>query len=731
MNPLPHNTSQKPAADLGETAMHFLDYWRVMILRWPLILLVFLLVVGTTGVWTVLTPRLYASRATIQIHLPGGSPGDQFNIFSPGVQRVPPTFILSQFEILKSREVLNEVIKNFNLQQVWEEPSLDSTFVRLSKMMNVSEVRNTDMINISVYSTDPEEAAMLANGIAEEYRATRAGMNKFFVDESFKALEAEVENLKQKMNALGEDRDRLRIELNIIDLYPDTIDQVTEGDNAVIMNLKARVNEETMRVSREKTIFDQITKMSDEQVASSPVIHGQVDPTINRINAQLQEVDLALERLVKSGIGEAHPQRQALEAQKRALRTQLTEQVASLRNALRENLDTAEAALVEYRKQLEEAENEQRNARIRNTPYYDKKAEYIRARQMYHSAHANLEMERIKRVAPEVLITMWEKATPSSMYARPRVVFNMVIACFAGLLFGGGLAFFIEYLDTSVKRMDEIEAILNVPLLAVIPQNISILIDDTDDNPDAEGYRIMRTNIEFNRKSPDANTLTIVSGGPGEGKSLTLNNLACIFARGGYTSLIIDADFRRPSQHRIFGVQNNTGLSDYLTHETPIEELVRPTKEMNLFLMTSGRLPSDAVGLLNSQRMLDLVDVVKSRFDMVFFDSPPILGVSDASVLSSAVDLTMIVVQHRRYPRSVLQRVKQSITNVGGNIIGVVLNNVDVRQDAEYGYYTSYYNYYYHKQTRDNKNRAVTDAAAKTASAQATDVQEIKNDEKY
>lgn len=111
--------------------------------------------------------------------------------------------------------------------------------------------------------------------------------------------------------------------------------------------------------------------------------------------------------------------------------------------------------------------------------------------------------------------------------------------------------------------------------------------------------------------------------------------------------------------------------------------------------MPSGLLPSDAVGILNSQRMLDMIQDAKNRFDVVFFDSPPILGVSDASVLSSEVDLTIIVVQHRRFPKSMIQRVKMAIDNVGGKTLGVVLNNVDIRHGQSYEYYTSYYNYYH------------------------------------
>jgi Mrp family chromosome partitioning ATPase len=144
----------------------------------------------------------------------------------------------------------------------------------------------------------------------------------------------------------------------------------------------------------------------------------------------------------------------------------------------------------------------------------------------------------------------------------------------------------------------------------------------------------------------------------------------------------------------------------------------------NLYLMTSGQLPNDAVGILNSQRMVELIEEVKGRFDIIFFDSPPILGVSDASVLSSAMDLTIIVVQHRRFPRAMLQRVKQAVANVGGTILGVVLNNVDVRHDQHYEYYTSYYNYY-HKGGKNDRRKV---AARKKKEQAVASVAPVKND---
>jgi capsular exopolysaccharide synthesis family protein len=245
-----------------------------------------------------------------------------------------------------------------------------------------------------------------------------------------------------------------------------------------------------------------------------------------------------------------------------------------------------------------------------------------------------------------------------------------------------------------VKSLEDVERYLQVPVLAVIPKDVGILHRQSGMSPDAEAYRILRTNIEFNRKNPEDNAITVVSGGAGEGKSTTLVNLAYICAQGGYTTLMIDADLRRPRLHTFFDINNSVGLTNYLTTELMLEDVILQTPVDNLYFMPSGVLPADAAGILNSRRMSELIQDVKQRFDLVLVDSPPILGVSDASVLASEVDLTMIVVQHRKLPRNMLLRVKQAVETVGGNVIGVVLNNVDVRSDSQYQYYTSYYTYY-------------------------------------
>jgi capsular exopolysaccharide synthesis family protein len=681
----------------NELQLHFLDYWRVIRIRLPLIVLVFLLVVITTGVVTYFLPKQYESSVTMQIN----QNDTYLKVFDDrgGGGGFDPRFITTQFEIIQRKEILYPVIEALGLEQKWKKlygiVGKEQTLFRLRKMIDVREIRNTELIQISVLDQDKNEASEIANRIAEEYQRRRIGEQQGTVNRSLIQLKDEVAKQSRRVDELRAEAQRIRIENEIQDLNPDSVVDPMQAANEVLLSVEQQVSTERLRLSSLRAKYEQISKLTDDQIMRSISTLDVQDPTIIQMLPQYQEVASEEARLLNSGLGSNHPTVKSMRAKKEVMSKQLASQIASLRASMEANIRIGEESIKELEQRLRESQSKQQTSKTRASGYYEAKNNYIQAKRILEAAEMRLSTETMQRTMPQDPAVIWERAEPADFPSRPRVLLNMILGIVVGLGFGVGLAFFIEYLDTSVKTLEEVESLLKVPVLSVIPKNISLLINGKDDNPDSEAYRIMRTNIEFNRKSPSASSITIVSGGPSEGKSTTLNNLAYTFAKGGYTTLLVDADLRRPSQHRIFGFENKVGLSDYLTKNFELEDVVKQTKLDNLYFLPSGLLPSDAVGILNSQRMLDMIQDAKSRFDIVFFDSPPILGVSDASVLSSEVDLTIIVVQHRRFPKSMLQRVKLAIDNVGGKTLGVVLNNVDVRHDQSYEYYTSYYNYYH------------------------------------
>ncbi len=711
---------------MQEAKLHFLDYWRVIRLRLPIIILAFLLVVVTAGVTTYFMPRQYKSHVIIEVE----QNDQKIRIFGDGYQGMgmDPRFATTQFQIIQRKEMLYPVIDSMNLLQKWGETygvrTREQAYYKLSSMIDVREVRNTNLLQISVESTNPQEASDLANTIAQEYQRKRIDEQQKILSRSLATLEDEVSKQRKKVQEASEEMSRLRTELGITDLNPDSMEDPMLAQQTVLINQEATVNEARLRAANLRTKYDEIEKLTgDELMRSLPTLEIQ-DQTITQVLPQYQEISSELARALQSGLGRRHPTILSLQAKKATYEQQLSGQINSIRRTLAANLEITERSLATMEAELEKARSDQRESKTRGAEYARAKNQYIQAKKVLESAELRLSTETMQRSMPMNPARIWERAEPAAGPSKPKPMLNMLLSVVVGLIVGVGLAFFLEYLDTSVKTMEDVENFLQVPVLAVVPKNISLLLRDPNATADAEAYRIMRTNVEFNRQSPEMNTFTFVSGGAGEGKSTTLANLAFTFAQGGYNTLIVDADLRRPTQHRFFDMDNSFGLTDFLTTDIDLDDVIVPSGTPNLSVIPSGKLPFDAVGVLNSQRMMDLIAQVKGRYDVAFFDSPPILGVSDASVLVRALDHTVLVVQHRRFPRSMLQRVKQAVVNVGGNILGVVLNNVDVRHDQYYEYYTNYYNYYYAGRNpaavstngKSSKSRSPSRRAAKVTS---------------
>ena len=694
-------------AHTEEVKLHFLDYWRVIRVRWILILLAFLLVLITAAVVTYFQPREYQSSVFMEVKSTAENPrmfGGDLNqpIHDP---QLAPTV----FQIIQRTGILYPVIEDMKLQDKWTKdgirPTREQAYQMLRNKLEVDEVRNTDLLQISVFSTDPQEAADIANKIVAVYQEKRVEEEKDILNRAVSTMNEEVSKQQRKVDdALGEVA-RIRDEEHIVDLNPEGTEDAQAPVNNIVVKQEGEVNDAETQVATLSSKLEQIEKLKGEDLMRMmPTLNIQ-DPTIQKILPNYQDAVAQEALLLNSGLGENHPKVKALRAQKEVYTKQLEEQVAIIRSALAKNLKTAQTTRGELQKRLDSINNRQLSSKNLNASYTRAKNAYIKEKLLLDSVRTRAQTQTMELAMPRIAVSVKQVAEPPSYAARPRVGLNLTLGALVGIVVGLGLAFFIEYLDTSVKTMEDVENLLGVPVLAIIPKNITLLHKEVGDTPDAEAYRILRTNIEFNRKSPDANTLSLVSGGPGEGKSTTIANLAYISAQGGYSSLIVDADLRRPVQHTIFDLDNSIGLTNYLTSEVPLEQVIIPTSVENLWLMPSGLLPSDAVGILNSQRMSDLIAELKTRYDVIFFDSPPMLGVSDASVLASEVDQTIIVVQHRRFPRAMLTRVKQAIIGVGGTVLGVVLNNVDLKHDQNYYYYTNYYGYYAPREKETRRGR--------------------------
>lgn len=680
----------------NEAMLHAVDYWQVIKNRYGIILLSLLLVFMTAAVITYVMPKKYESSTTIEVkpRIAGLSPlGSQLNELS-GATRMTEQFFGTEFEKIKSRNSLEKVVQNLELVNRWSVDK-ETALNILKGIVNTQNIRGTDLISIRVRHTNKVDARDIAEEVARAYRLYRAEIESRDAENALQELNKAVRNQEDKVE------ERRKVLATIVRtkgiIYKGTDSfygqSGVDEDQGAKSALEAYNALEQEKRKLESQIGSLLKYDSDQLMVYASGL-DLPDNIIRNLYPQYLEGKRQLDGLRINGLGAKHPTVLAANDQIENMKRQLDEGVVNLRATLTAQLDLAADRLKGVEIMKDETREEAIKRGLDAQDYVDAKRDFETDQELLQTMRLKQMGETISSKMPPETVLVHDAPVISESPVSPNVTLNLVLGAVVGLIFGVGIAFFLEYLDTSVKTLEDVERYLQVPVLAVIPKDISLLHKQRGSTPDAEAYRILRTNIEFNRKNPEDNVITVISGGAGEGKSTTLMNLAYICAQGGYTTLMVDADLRRPRLHTYFGINNSVGLTNYLTTDLMLEDVILQTPVDNLYFMPSGILPVDAAGILNSRRMSEMVQDVKQRFDLILVDSPPILGVSDASVIASEVDLSIIVVQHRKLPRNMLLRVKQSVENVGGNILGVVLNNVDVRSDSQYQYYTSYYTYY-------------------------------------
>ena len=291
-------------------------------------------------------------------------------------------------------------------------------------------------------------------------------------------------------------------------------------------------------------------------------------------------------------------------------------------------------------------------------------------------------------------ISIIDRAEIPKSPVRPRKFLNILLSMIVGIFGGVGVAFFLEYLDNTFKIPDDVEEKLSIPLLGVIPlikapesqEKRLELLSHLDQSPTvSEAYRSLRTSILLSSVEP-IKSIVITSPLEDEGKTTTAVNLAISLAQLDKMVLLVDADLRKPKLHVVFGIDNSTGLSSFLTRQV-VKEITRESGITNLSLITSGPIPPNSSELLSSKRMREFIDLVLDKFDMVIFDAAPLITVTDASILSTLVDGTVIVVRSGKTTFDVAKRGAKLLRDINSRILGAVLNGLDTsREGYEYLY---------------------------------------------
>jgi capsular exopolysaccharide synthesis family protein len=310
-------------------------------------------------------------------------------------------------------------------------------------------------------------------------------------------------------------------------------------------------------------------------------------------------------------------------------------------------------------------------------------------------------------------INILEFARPSNKPSSPQKARYMAIALFLGLMLGCGLALLRDWVDQRLRTAEEISIVLGVPVLGVVPsmsRRQSIVargqkVYRDSNSRAAEAYRTIRTAVFFGVPKGEAKTILVTSPAAADGKTTLVSNLGIALAQAGQKTLILDADFRKPMQHKIFEVNHEEiGLSSVLAGATTLEEAIQPTKVKGLELLTCGPDVPNPSEILNSESFAKLLKDLSNTYDRVIIDSPPVMPVTDSQILAAVSDITLLVLRADKSNRKTSQHARDGLMSVGARILGAVIN--DVSKNSRYGYY-GYYNYARRKKKKAGDRKPV------------------------
>ncbi len=712
-----------------EEVPHLLDYWQVVLKRRWTVLVCLLVVFSTVAIGTLKKRPVYEGKVTLEID----PETPQVLNFKEVTQAVPTIDVDSyretQYRILESRSLAEKVVKDLELYRVPEfyrwrmlfglvegdaakTPSrsdqgpadVSSEAYRnavghLQTWIDVNPIRRSNLVELSFFSESPELAQRVANKIANDY-----------IDQNLQVKWDETARASDWLQGrLGELKVKLEKSEEQLQAYAqaNSIVMVTEKEEMANTRLAQLIQDYTKSQAERYQKESLYSLVQAGKVQDLPQVMGS--RIIQDLSEQLADLKKRYAEQTTTYKPE-YPKALQLKRQMDALQAEIDRHKLIAADNIADEYHSAVAQERFLKKAVDDQKNEVNNIAQRSVQYNIFKRDVDSYRQLYDGLLQRMKEARVSSGLDASNIRIVDSAELPKYPVKPRVLLNLMAGIVLGLGLGVALAFFQEYLDNTLKSPDEVERLLRLPSLGVLPKFVTNGNGKLDeDKLDAlapsdevalapaiqtdpqvlEAYRSLRTSILLSA-SPVPRLILVTSAVPGEGKTTTTVNLGATLASLGSRVVIVDCDMRRPACHRSTGVKNSPGFVQCLTGHVDLADAILPVPGVeNLSVIPCGPIPPNPAEVLSAPLAGELLHKLRSQFEYVLVDSPPLLSVADSRILATLTDAAVLVARAFETPYDLVRRARSLLYAAGARVLGVALNDVDLRREG-YGPHFSY-----------------------------------------
>jgi capsular exopolysaccharide synthesis family protein len=720
------------------------EYWRIIKKRRWIILFTVILTGSFSTLFAVLNKPvpLYKSTASVRLErvmLSGGG------IYQESMPWTNPDLLTTQAAVIRSHGIVEQAAKKLGMipatltsEEVRANKEYLATVLSLRNLVESDFEQQMGVININVQSQDSRLAMRLANTLAEVYREERItdGNKRSVSQKGF--IEAQLNQAREKLKASEEAAKAYREQNQLVSIDAESSAMVGKLQAMQASYDKALVN--AQKVADIRRVLD---RAQSTPLGSKTSFYLEDAPaTYKSFNERLVQLMLERDTLLNT-YTELYPQVAEIRKQMGELIVTMKGQLAAFDTSLKEDIRDLKVKIDELSAQVKMFPEKRLDiSRLERQIQLNQELFNMLERKHQEAQITNAErVETVQLIRPAL-----ESQTPAN---APKIKEKAFAGFLIGLILGIAFSFLIEMFDTSLGAIEEIESLMGVHVLGLIPHVSQQEIRDTlrekysgevdaevaergarlvshfaPQSRLAESYRAIRTNLAFAGLDKDIKTIVVTSSSPEEGKTTSIVNLAITMAQGGSRVLLIEGDLRKPMISRMFGMDYVPGLSDVLLGSYEWKKVVRTISDImtgtlsiddilqtpgieNLHILSSGTIPPNPAELIYSKAIGEFISEVRAAYDYVLIDAPPLLAATDAALLAAKADAVVMVYRVGKIPRGVLKRAKAQLDAVKANVIGIILNGLKAELSSDYADYK--YKYYYYFRKTDGQRETPTE----------------------